>query len=77
MPSCDPQTFRDVFDGELRRLDIRADTFASILSRVHARVPLPVRRLNRRELNHLHGLYLNALSDALRETGSRVTDLVA
>lgn len=77
MTSRDPQTFKDLFAGELLQLDIRTDTFGLVLARAQAPRPLSGRRLTRRELNQLHGLYLNALSDKLRQSCDRLPDLVA
>ena len=68
----DFDNFRHEFVGECQRLDIPHENFASILARTHGKFP-HFRKLKTREWGGLHGLYLKALSDALRQ---KATDAV-
>lgn len=73
----DFQTFRDLFVGELQNLDIHGDTFARVMCRAGGKMSWPGPVLSRRESNHLHGLYLEALSDAIRRSRPKAVDCLA
>jgi hypothetical protein len=60
------QTFRERFREELSRLDAARDTFSSVLARTQSHASGSGPLLKHRELTSLHALYLNALSDAIR-----------
>lgn len=77
MSPQDFTVFKELFTGELTHMDLQRDTFASVMGRIQERMPWSRPVPNRREENHLHGLYLNALSDAIRQSRKSRADLVA